>query len=166
MLLISRCFHPQGSTSIPSNFVVLSYRDTIVPFRNEKAIAGVEKKNSIRFRWKENDATFKNALERLTAKMRSNELMTLHKMASERVFLLELKAKYAGLHAITLIKHHLRRVGRLPRELYYSGFNLIFQSALPRSLLACERCECRYFSYLFKKNIGCNPFVALYVAVI
>ena len=100
----SRCFHPRRSTSIPSNFLVLSYRDIIVPFRNEKAIAGVEKKNSIRFRWKENDATFKNALERLTAKMRRNELMTLHKMASERVFLLELKAKYAGLHAITLTK--------------------------------------------------------------
>ena len=36
--------------------------------------------------------------------MRRNELMTLHKMASERVFLLELKAKYAGLLAITLTK--------------------------------------------------------------
>ena len=95
---------PQRSTSIPSNFCVLSYQDIIVSSRNKKAIAGVEKKNSIRFCWKENDATFKNALKRLTAKMRSNELMTLHKMASERVFLLELKAKYAGLHAITLIR--------------------------------------------------------------
>ena len=44
----------------------------------------------------------------------------------------------------------------MPREFYYNGFNLIFQSAFPRSRLACEQCECRYFSYLFKKNIGCN----------
>ena len=94
--------------------------------------------------------------------MRSNELMTLHKMASERVFLLELKAKYAGLPAITLIKNHLRKAGRLPRDLYYSGFNLIFQSALPRSRVNDVNVD--IFSYLFKKNIGCNlllPYMSL-----
>jgi len=66
--------------------------------RNEKTIAGVEKKNGVRVRWKESDATFQNAHERLTSKRRSNEMLALHKLASERVFLLELKAKYAGLH--------------------------------------------------------------------
>lgn len=68
-------------------------------FRNEKTIAGVEKKNCVRVRWKETDATFQSARGRLTAKRRSNEILALHKLASERVFLLELKAKYAGLHA-------------------------------------------------------------------
>lgn len=73
-------------------------------FRNEKTIAGVEKKNSVRVRWKESDATFQNAHERLTSKRRSNEMLALHKLASERVFLLELKAKYAGLHTFIFIE--------------------------------------------------------------
>ena len=64
--------------------------------RNEKTLAGVEKKHGIRVRWQENDATFQNAQQRLCAKKKSNELLRLRKMASERTFLLELKTKYAG----------------------------------------------------------------------
>lgn len=63
---------------------------------NEKTLAGLEKKHGIRVRWQENDTTFQNAQQRLSAKKKSNELLRLHKMASERTFLLELKTKYAG----------------------------------------------------------------------
>ncbi|KAJ7375263.1 hypothetical protein OS493_002010 [Desmophyllum pertusum] len=70
--------------------------------RNEKTLAGIEKKNGIRVRWQETDATFENAQQRLTVKKRSNELLKLHKMASERTFLLELKAKYADGQAIAI----------------------------------------------------------------
>ncbi|KAL9977944.1 hypothetical protein ACROYT_G015410 [Oculina patagonica] len=52
-------------------------------FRNEKTFAGVEKKNSVRVRWKESDGTFQSAHERLTAKRRSNEILALHKSASK-----------------------------------------------------------------------------------
>ena len=64
--------------------------------RNEKTLAGLEKKNGIRVRWQENDAAFQNAQQQLSAKKKNNELLRLHKMASERTFLLELKTKYAG----------------------------------------------------------------------
>ena len=53
---------------------------------NEKTLVGVEKKHGIRVRWQENDATFQNAQQRLSAKKKSNELLRLHKMASERTF--------------------------------------------------------------------------------
>ena len=77
----------------------------LIFFRNEKTLEGVEKKLGIRVRWQENDATFKNAQQRLSAKKKSNELLRLHKMASERAFLLELKTKYAGHY--TYIKNQL-----------------------------------------------------------
>lgn len=70
--------------------------------RNEKTLVGVEKKHGIRVRWQENDATFQNAQQRLSAKKKSNELLRLHKMASERTFLLELKTKYADGQAIAI----------------------------------------------------------------
>lgn len=89
-------------------FLKLSNQSTLaLPicfFRNEKTIAGIEKKNSVRVRWKESDATFHSARERLTAKRRSNEILALHKLASERVFLLELKAKYTGMHMVIFIE--------------------------------------------------------------
>ena len=61
-----------------------------------RPLAGVEKKHGIRVWWQENDATFQNAQQRLSAKKKNNELLRLHKMASERTFLLDLKTKYAG----------------------------------------------------------------------
>ena len=67
-------------------------------FRNEKTLVGLEKKHGIRLRWQENDATFQNTQQRLSKKKRDNEVLRLHKMASERIFLLELKTKYAGLY--------------------------------------------------------------------
>ena len=66
--------------------------------RNEKTLAGIEKKHGIRVCWQENDATFQNAQQQLCAKKKSNELLRLHKMASERTFLLELKTICRSLH--------------------------------------------------------------------
>ncbi|XP_044181302.1 uncharacterized protein LOC114971817 [Acropora millepora] len=70
--------------------------------RNERTLVGLEKKHGIRGRWQENDGTFQITQQRLTAKKRTNEVLRLHKMASERIFLLELKAKYAEGQAIAI----------------------------------------------------------------
>ena len=71
---------------------------TVFFFRNEKTLLGLEKKHGIRLRWQENDATFRTTQQQLSKKKQDIEVMRLHKMASERIFLLELKAKYAGLY--------------------------------------------------------------------
>ncbi|KAK3721444.1 hypothetical protein QZH41_002976, partial [Actinostola sp. cb2023] len=63
--------------------------------RNEKTLTNIEKKNGVRKRWTEADATFHSAKKRLTEKSRTRILMRLHKLASERAFLLEMKRKYA-----------------------------------------------------------------------
>ena len=77
-------------------------------FRNEKTLAGVERKHGIRVRWQENDSTFASVQQRLTHKKQNNELLSLQKMASERTFLLELKAKYAGLNIFNIFKLKLQ----------------------------------------------------------
>lgn len=59
---------------------------------------GLEKKHGIKLRWQENYATFQNTQQRLSKKKRDNEVLRLHKMASERIFVMELKAKYVGLY--------------------------------------------------------------------
>lgn len=77
----------------------------------EDPVAGLEKKHGIRVQWQENDATFQNAQQRLSAKKKSNELLRLHKMASERTFLLELKTKYADGQAIGIkLASHIDKV--------------------------------------------------------
>ena len=83
---------------LPSNYTIYADLFLWIWFfcRNKKTLAGLEKKHGIRVQWQENDATFQNAQQRLSAKKKSNELLRLHKMASERTFLLELKTKYAG----------------------------------------------------------------------
>ena len=48
--------------------------------RNEKTLAGLEKKQGIQVRWQENDATFQNAQQHLCAKKKSDELLRLHKI--------------------------------------------------------------------------------------
>ena len=53
----------------------------------------MEKKFGIRVPWQEENPCFANAKQRLQVK-RKNEL--LQKFASESIFLLELKGKYAG----------------------------------------------------------------------
>ncbi|XP_068674926.1 uncharacterized protein [Montipora foliosa] len=45
---------------------------------------------------------FQNIQQRLIVKKRTNEVLRLHKMASERIFLLELKTKYAEGQAIAI----------------------------------------------------------------
>ncbi|KAK3716896.1 hypothetical protein QZH41_017010 [Actinostola sp. cb2023] len=70
--------------------------------RNEKTLTNIEKQNGVRKRWTEADATFHSAKKRLTEKSRTRLLMRLHKLASERAFLLEMKRKYADGQAIAI----------------------------------------------------------------
>lgn len=49
------------------------------------------------------EQAFENASKRLKAKKKHALLLTLHRMASERIFLLELKTKYAGIKRIDCI---------------------------------------------------------------
>lgn len=65
--------------------------------RNEKTVFALEKKHGVRMRWESGEPAFDNASRRLIVKKRQSLLFTLHRMASERIFLLELKAKYAGI---------------------------------------------------------------------
>lgn len=44
----------------------------------------------------ENEQAYQNAYSRLIAKKRQRLLHILHRMSSERMFLLELKAEYSG----------------------------------------------------------------------
>ncbi|XP_067052829.1 uncharacterized protein [Acropora muricata] len=67
--------------------------------RNKRTLAGqLEKKHGIRECWQENDATFQIIQHRLTVEKRTNEVLRLHKMASERIFFLDLKTKYTGIY--------------------------------------------------------------------
>ncbi|XP_028417977.1 uncharacterized protein LOC114542684 isoform X2 [Dendronephthya gigantea] len=54
--------------------------------RNEKALSGMERKQGVRKRWEEGEQAFENASKRLNVKKRQTILLTLHRMASERVF--------------------------------------------------------------------------------
>lgn len=53
--------------------------------RKEETLLGLEKKHGIKLRWQENYATFQNTQQRLSKKKRDNEVLRLHKMASERI---------------------------------------------------------------------------------
>ncbi|XP_028414296.1 uncharacterized protein LOC114537451 [Dendronephthya gigantea] len=70
--------------------------------RNEKALYSLEKRHGVRTRWKKKEKAYQNAYTRLIAKKQQKLLHTLHRMASERMFLLELKAKYADGQAIAI----------------------------------------------------------------
>jgi hypothetical protein len=56
----------------------------------------MEKEHGVRYTWQQDDLCFLNAQQRLGIKKRNEVLIKLQKLASERIFLLELKAKYAG----------------------------------------------------------------------
>ena len=56
----------------------------------------MERKHGVRQPWKESDSHFQGARRRLEEKNRSRQILQLHKLASERTFLLEMKRKYAG----------------------------------------------------------------------
>lgn len=60
----------------------------------------MEKKAGIRVQWQERDTMYKNAKGRLDIKRKSELLIKLQKLAAERIFLVELKAKYAGKHSL------------------------------------------------------------------
>ena len=49
------------------------------------------------------EQAFENALKRRKVKKNQALLLTLHRMASERIFLLELKTEYAGIKQIGCI---------------------------------------------------------------
>ena len=64
--------------------------------RIEKTLSGVEKRNGVGTRWKIGEQAFESLMNRLKTKKQHACLLTLHRIALERIFLLELKAKYAG----------------------------------------------------------------------
>ncbi|XP_031574572.1 uncharacterized protein LOC116308321 [Actinia tenebrosa] len=68
--------------------------------RNEKAIKATEKKHNVRERWSDVSHVFITVKSRLNEKRKSELLLKLHCMASERCFLVELKLKYADGQAI------------------------------------------------------------------
>ena len=57
----------------------------------------IERKNGLRQRWQENERAYQAAKSRLDDKNRTRQMFQLHKLASERIFLLEMKKKYAGI---------------------------------------------------------------------
>ena len=77
-------------------------------YRNLKAISNVEKVHGLKETWVKDDIQFKNARKRLVEKKKQNILVTLQRMASERLFLLELKSKYAGTDIICHIRYNFR----------------------------------------------------------
>ena len=64
--------------------------------RNQKAVSNVERVHGLKETWVKDDIQFKNARKRLVEKKKQNILLTLQRIASERMFLLEIKSKYAG----------------------------------------------------------------------
>lgn len=70
--------------------------------RNENAIVAIEKKHHIRERWSDLSRVFVTVKSRLYEKRKSELLLSLHCMASERCFLVELKRKYADGQAIAI----------------------------------------------------------------
>ena len=89
-----------SSHSVPCKHVQICTNVLLLFFcfgRSEKALTSFETQNGIRARWQEHDPYFTNAKQRLMSKKRSHDLLKLHKTASERTFLLELRAKYLSL---------------------------------------------------------------------
>ena len=64
--------------------------------RVKKKLKTTEKNAGIRVQWQNGDPSYENAKQRLSQKEKKLCLTKLQKLASERIFLLELKAKYAG----------------------------------------------------------------------
>lgn len=64
--------------------------------RMKKSLKTIEKNAGIRVQWEEGDPCYENAKQRLNKKRKNELLIKLQKLASERIFLLELKVKYAG----------------------------------------------------------------------
>ena len=65
-------------------------------FRNEKALVSIEKKQSIVKRWNDGNQTFMAAKDSLLGKKKESIKLQMQKLASERLFHLEMKKKYAG----------------------------------------------------------------------
>ncbi|XP_078353471.1 uncharacterized protein LOC144638149 isoform X2 [Oculina patagonica] len=70
--------------------------------RNVKRLETLEKKHGVRQRWQEHEASFLAAKRRLDEKNSRRQILQLHKLASERTFLLEMKRKYASGQAIAI----------------------------------------------------------------
>ena len=64
--------------------------------RNVQRLEALEKKHGVRQRWQEHESPFLAAKRRLDEKNSRRQMLQLHKLASERTFLLEMKRKYAG----------------------------------------------------------------------
>ncbi|KAK3731623.1 hypothetical protein QZH41_015887, partial [Actinostola sp. cb2023] len=84
---------------------------------NERALAAIEKKQRLTTRWEDGDALFQATKKRLVHKKKENFLLKMQRMASERLFLPEMKKKYADGQSIAIklskqisrVTDHIRR---------------------------------------------------------
>lgn len=75
---------------------IFTLKRIIIFSRNVKRLEALEKKHGVRQRWQEHEPPFLAAKRRLDEKNSRRQMLQLHKLASERTFLLEMKRKYAG----------------------------------------------------------------------
>lgn len=71
-----------------------------VYYRNEKTMVALEKRNGVSKRWEVESRVAANAFYRLQQKRRKELCRKLHYLSVERMFLLEMKKKYAGTTAV------------------------------------------------------------------
>lgn len=65
-----------------------------------KRLDALERKHGKRQRWQETETSFRAAKKRLEDKNSRRQMFQLHKLSSERMFLLEMKRKYAGIELL------------------------------------------------------------------
>ncbi|KXJ08252.1 hypothetical protein AC249_AIPGENE12525 [Exaiptasia diaphana] len=68
----------------------------------EKEVTSCEKRNNIKARWKLQDRAFDNAKQRLVSKKKTLLILKMHRLAAERVFLIEMKKKYVDGQGIAI----------------------------------------------------------------
>jgi hypothetical protein len=61
-------------------------------------MVAIEKRNGVSERWKTESPAAANAFHRLKKKRKTEICVKLHYLAVERMFLLEMKKKYAGIY--------------------------------------------------------------------
>jgi hypothetical protein len=92
--------------------------------RTEKSLRALERKHGVRKRWELEDAAASNAKARLLQKKRTDLLIKLHRLACERLFVLEMKKKYSGNHS------------------FISKNSRVCPSACPRRITVLRECTC------------------------
>lgn len=74
-------------------FIITSLLPTL---RNERLLKGLEKRHGVKKRWAMTSSALTSARARLDKRNRKKHLLKMRQLAVERVFLLEMKRKYAG----------------------------------------------------------------------